>query len=202
MELVLVGRSNVGKSSLIRQLTGLRVKVGRKPGVTRRITRYRVGELEVVDLPGFGFMSGVPRQTRERVKTQVVRYLERNWKRIGVVIEVLDACSFLEIADRWERRGQVPVDVELFGFLKDLGLEPIVAVNKIDRIYPHEREELLDQICEKLELPSPWRQWLDLVVPVSARTGEGMKRLRQLVEKRMRKHRMGRLIKYLRIPSA
>jgi small GTP-binding protein len=198
VELVLVGRSNVGKSLLIRRLTGLRVRVGKRPGVTRRIARYRLNGLEVVDLPGFGFMSRIPRRVQERAKTAIVRYLERHREQIIVAIEVVDARAFLEIAERWARRGQIPVDVEFFRFLRELGLEPIVAVNKIDLIYLNERDEILDAICERLGLLPPWRQWLDTIVPLSARTGEGLKHLRELIDKRLRRKHLERLIRFIK----
>lgn len=185
-ELVFVGRSNVGKSSLIRALTGKRVRIGRRPGVTRRIARYRWRSVEVVDMPGFGFMSGVPKIVQERIKTQIVRYLEKNRDRISASVEVLDAGAFLEIAERWERRGQIPVDVEMFQFLSELGLNPIVAVNKIDLIHRDDRDIFLDAIGERLGLLPPWRQWLDILVPVSAKTGEGIESLRSLIFERMR----------------
>lgn len=101
MEIVLVGRSNVGKSSVIRQLTSKRVRVGRRPGVTRKISRYEFGELDVVDMPGFGFMSGVPKHVQDNTKTEIVRYLEQNKEKICAVLEVVDAKSFLEIVERW-----------------------------------------------------------------------------------------------------
>jgi len=198
MELVLVGRSNVGKSSVIRQLTGKRVLVGRRPGVTRRISRYSCGKLDVVDMPGFGFMSGVSREQQERTKTEIVRYLEQNREEILIALEVIDARAFSEIVERWESRGQIPVDVEMFSFLQELGLNPIVVVNKIDLIYPGERDEVLDNICEKLGMPSPWRQWLDVVVPISAKTGEGVSDLMRLIGERLRASGRGHLLKHLK----
>lgn len=185
MEIVLVGRSNVGKSSVIKQLTGKRVRVGKRPGVTRRPYRYRCGELDLVDMPGFGFMAGVSRERREEIKTSIVRYLERNRRRILFALEVLDARAFGEIVERWKRRGQVPVDVEMFQFLQELELRPIVVVNKIDLIYPEERDDVLDNICEKLGMSFPWRQWGDVVVPFSAKTGEGWENVIRLIRERL-----------------
>lgn len=185
MEIVLVGRSNVGKSSVIRQLTGKRVRVGRKPGVTRRIARYRCGKIDIVDMPGFGFMAGMSREVQEQVKTEIVRYLEQSRERILLVLEVIDARAFSEIVERWERRGQIPVDVEMFSFLQELKLNPIVVVNKIDLIYPEEREALLDDICEKLGMPFPWHQWKDVIVPFSAKTGEGLENMVRLIHERL-----------------
>jgi len=198
MELVLVGRSNVGKSSVIRQLTGKRVRVGRRPGVTRRIARYRCGKIDIVDMPGFGFMAGVSREVQEQVKTEIVRYLERNRERILLALEVIDARAFSEIVERWERRRRIPVDVEMFSFLQELKLNPIVVVNKIDLIYPEERDALLDDIYEKLGMSPPWRQWLDVVVPISAKTGEGVTSLKRLVRQRLRELGQERLLSWLK----
>jgi small GTP-binding protein len=198
MEIVLVGRSNVGKSSVIRSLTGKRVRVGRRPGVTRKILRYPHGELELVDMPGFGYMAGVSRAKQEAVKTEIVRYLEMNRQNILFAIQVLDVRAFGEIVERWERRGYVPIDVEMFHFLQELELRPIVAANKIDLIYSEERDELLDDICYKLGLLPPWRQWLDIIVPISAKTGEGIPELKRLVRQRLGELGLDRLRKYFK----
>ncbi len=198
MELVLVGRSNVGKSSVIRQLTGKRVRIGKRPGVTRRPYRYRCGELDVVDMPGFGFMAGVSRERREQIKTGIVRYLERNRKNILSALQVIDVRAFGQIVERWEQRGQVPVDVEMFQFLRELELRPIVVANKIDLIYPEERDGVLDDVCEKLGLSAPWRQWLDIIAPISAKTGEGISKLRGLVRRRLCELGQERLLRYLK----
>jgi len=198
MEIVLVGRSNVGKSSVIRQLTGKRVRIGRRPGVTREILRYRHGELDIVDMPGFGYMAGVSRARQEEIKTEIVRYLETHRRDILFAIQVLDARAFGEIVQRWEGRGQLPVDVEMFQFLKELELHPVVVANKIDLIYLNERDEVLDDICDKLGMSQPWRQWLDVVVPMSAKTGEGALELKKLVKQRLNELGQGRLGRYFK----
>jgi len=198
MEIILVGRSNVGKSSVIRQLTGKKIPIGRRPGVTRRIARYRAGKMEIVDMPGFGFMSGVSSAVQEKIKTEIVRYLEQNRSRIMLAMEVVDARSFSEIVERWQRRGQIPIDVELFSFLQELELNPILVVNKIDLIRRVERDAVLDDICEKLELPSPWRQWIDIVVPISAKTGEGVPNLKKLIKHKIHELGKGHLLGWLK----
>ncbi len=201
MEIVLVGRSNVGKSSVIRQLTGKRVRVGKRPGVTRKPFQYTCGQLDIVDMPGFGFMAGVSRERQEEIKTGIVRYLERNRSRILLALEVLDARAFGEIVERWERRGQVPVDVEMFQFLQELGLRPIVVVNKIDLIYPEERDGVVDDVCEKLGMSPPWRQWKDVIVPFSAKTGEGSEDVVRLIHQRLIARGKPHLIKFLKSRS-
>jgi small GTP-binding protein len=198
MEILLLGRSNVGKSSVIRRLTSKRVPVGKRPGVTRKPLRLKLGELEIIDMPGFGYMAGMNREKQETVKTEIVRYVEKNRENIIFVLEVIDARAFSQIVERWERRGQVPVDIEMFQFLQEMGLHPIVVVNKIDLIYPEERDTVLDEICEKLGLPLPWRQWLDKIVPISAKSGEGIQELKKLVKQRFSELGQERLQKYVK----
>jgi small GTP-binding protein len=198
MEILLLGRSNVGKSSVIRKLTGKRVPVGKRPGVTRKPLRLKLGQLEIIDMPGFGYMAGMSREKQETVKTEIVRYVEENREKIIFVLEVIDARAFSQIVERWERRDQVPVDIEMFHFLQEMELHPIVAVNKIDLIYPEERDTALDKICEKLGLPSPWRQWLDTIVPISAKSGEGIQELKKLVKQRFSELGQERLQRYIK----
>lgn len=197
-EIVLVGRPNVGKSSLVRAITGIRVRVGKRPGVTRRILRLRLDGLTIVDMPGFGFMAGVSRKYQEKIKREIVEYLEKNSEKILFGVLVVDAKSFLDIAERWEGMGKIPFDVEMFNFLNELHLNPIVVVHKIDMVYADERDVLLDRISEKLGLLPPWRQWLDTIVPTSTKTGEGLATLLKLIEKRLRKRRMEKYLVYFR----
>jgi len=198
MEILFLGRSNVGKSSVIRRLTGKRVPVGKRPGVTRKPLRFKLGELEIVDMPGFGYMASMSREKQETVKTEIVRYVEKNRENIIFALEVIDARAFGQIVERWEQREQVPVDIEMFQFLQEMELHPIVVVNKIDLIRPEERDAVLDEICEKLELEPPWRQWLDIIVPISAKSGEGIQELKKLVKQRFSELGQERLQKYIK----
>lgn len=197
-EIIVAGRSNVGKSSIIRQLTGKKVKTGKRPGVTREFIRLNLGKnLDIVDMPGFGYIAGISDDEQEEIKTRIVRYLEDNANDILFAIQVIDTPAFIEIAERWEERGQIPVDIELFSFLEELELKPIVIANKIDKIKSGEIDELLDKICIKFGLDPPWRQWLDTVVPLSAKTGEGIDELEDLVRRRFREIGEENLLRYL-----
>ncbi|WP_456477521.1 GTP-binding protein EngB [Methanopyrus sp.] len=188
-EIVLVGRSNVGKSSLIRAITrgAVDARVGKRPGVTRKPVFHELdGELVLVDMPGFGFMSGIPRGYQERVKDLIVRYLEEK-DNILFAIHVVDAKALPEIAERWERRGEIPIDREMLQFLNEVGLDPMVAANKIDKIKPIEFEEHMDAVAEALGLFPPWRQWLDTLFPISAKTGEGLVEFLEALQEKVRR---------------
>ena len=170
-EVVLVGRSNVGKSTLMRELTGHDVATGGKPGVTREPNHFdwTGPEFLYTDLPGFGFMSGVSESVREQIKTDVVRYVEDNADDILAGVLVVDGKAAVDIIDRHSGPDEVPHDVELFGFLRDVDVPAVVAVNKMDKV--DDRDERLDELCERLGLYPPWQQWDETIAPISAKRG-------------------------------
>jgi small GTP-binding protein len=171
-EVVLVGRSNVGKSTLMRELTGHSVSTGRKPGVTRQPNHFdwTSERFMFTDLPGFGFMSGVPEEQREQIKTDVVQYVEANADDILAGVLVVDGKSVVDIIDRHSGEDEVPHDVELFHFLRELEIPTVVAVNKMDKV--DDRDERLDDLCDRLGLFPPWQQWQDTIAPISAKRGD------------------------------
>ena len=172
-EVVLVGRSNVGKSTVMRELTGhSKITTGRKPGVTRSPNHFDWApeKFMFTDLPGFGFMSGVEEDRRERIKTDVVRYVEANADDILAGVLVVDGNAAVDIIDRHSGPDEIPHDVELFGFLWDLDIPTIVAVNKMDKV--DDRDDELDALCDRLGLYPPWQQWRDTIAPISAKRGD------------------------------
>ncbi|QSG08593.1 GTP-binding protein EngB [Halapricum desulfuricans] len=170
-EVVLVGRSNVGKSTLMRELTGHTFDTGQRPGVTREPNHYDWASEDFVisDLPGFGFMKGVPEDVREQIKTDVVRYVEDNAEKILVGILVVDGKSVIDIIDRHSGEDEIPHDVEMFHFLRDVGVPPVVAVNKMDKV--DDRDQRLNDLCDRLGLYPPWKQWQETIAPISAKRG-------------------------------
>ena len=170
-EVVLVGRSNVGKSTLMRELTGHSVATGQKPGVTRKPNHFdwNSDDFMFTDLPGFGFMSGVEDDVREQIKTDVVHYLEDNADDIMVGILVLDGKATVDIIDRHSGDDEIPHVVELFFLLEDLDITPVVAVNKMDKV--DDEDDRLDDIADRLGRYPPWRQWQDTITPVTAKHG-------------------------------
>ncbi|WP_181690988.1 GTP-binding protein EngB [Natronomonas sp. LN261] len=170
-EVVLVGRSNVGKSTLMREITGHNVDTGGSPGVTKKPNHYdwTSEDFVVSDLPGFGFMAGVPEDVRERIKTDVVRYVEANAEKIIVGVLVVDGKAAIDIIDRHSGPDEIPHDVELFGFFQELDVPVVVAVNKMDKV--DDRDERLDALAERLGLYPPWQQFDDILAPISAKRG-------------------------------
>jgi small GTP-binding protein len=170
-EVVLLGRSNVGKSTLMRELTGHDVDTGRRPGVTRAPNHYDwvAEDFVLTDLPGFGFMKGVPEDVREEIKTDVVRYVEAHAEQILVAVLVLDGKAAVDIIDRHSGPDEVPHTVELFHFLREVGIPTVVAVNKMDKV--DDRDDRLDDVADRFGLAPPWQQWQDTIAPISAKRG-------------------------------
>jgi len=171
-EVVLLGRSNVGKSTLMREITGHQFDTGGKPGVTRKPNHYDWApeDFVITDLPGFGFMSGVPDDVQDRIKTDIVRYLETHAEQILCAVIVLDGKAAVDIIDRHSGPDEIPHVVEMFGFLRELGVPTVVAVNKMDKV--DDRDERLDAICDRLGLLPPWQQWQgEAIAPIVAKQG-------------------------------
>ena len=171
-EVVLVGRSNVGKSTVMREITGHdRFATGGSPGVTTEPNHYDWAPegFVLTDLPGFGFMAGVPADVRERIKTDVVRYVEEHADDILVGVLVVDGKAAVDIIDRHSGPDEVPHDVELFGFLRDVDVPTVVAVNKMDKV--DDRDERLDELADRLGLYQPWQQFDQVIAPISAKRG-------------------------------
>ncbi len=183
-EIVLIGRSNVGKSTLFWELTGKKVRVGKRPGITQYPFKTKVGDIYYVDMPGYGFMLKASRADQEKTKDLIVQYFEQNAQEIILAIQVIDAASFLDIADRWEGRGEVPFEIELWEFLVDMGLDVVLAANKMDRIAKVDVDGALDLICERLGMMPPWTQWTDRIAPMSAKRGQ-IQPLRDIIGKKL-----------------
>jgi GTP-binding protein EngB required for normal cell division len=97
---------------------------------------------------------------------------------------------------RWEERNEIPVDIELFKFLNEVGISTILAINKMDKIEEDMIDHVLDGIVEKLGLPSPWNMWQDVVVPVSAKQDE-LKKLSLCIRQRMHVAKRDDLFRYI-----
>ena len=180
--IIFAGRSNVGKSTLIFRLTGKKVRRGKRPGVTRKPVEIEWRGKKIVDLPGFGFMSGLPKHVQERIKDEIVHFIEDNADDIELAVLVVDGKASPEIIERWEKRGEIPIDVEFYQFLRELEIPVIVAVNKVDKVKNVER--VIHFLAEKFGVP--YSEILETFVPISAKFGKNLDELRRLMEKKTR----------------
>ena len=168
-EVALLGRSNVGKSSLLNRLVGRQrlAFASSKPGTTRLLHFYRVERpgrvLLLVDLPGYGW-ARVSRDERARWGTLIEGYLGAR--------PVLRACVLLQDL----RRDLGDDEHDLVAWLAERGLPVVVALTKSDKLAASPRRRRAEALAGAFGLP-PSR-----VVATSARTGEGTAELWKAID--------------------
>jgi GTP-binding protein EngB required for normal cell division len=173
--IVFAGRSNVGKSSTIRVLTGKKVRVGKKPGSTRWEMMIDFGPVTIIDIPGFGFMSGQSKTTIEETKVNIVQKLESWSENIALSVLIIDISLFRELFERWSSRGEIPIDVEFYNFLSEISPQVIVLANKSDKVKKKALREELQFLKEKLREAVPNSE--PNVVVTSSLKKQGMREL-------------------------
>jgi GTP-binding protein EngB required for normal cell division len=184
--LVFTGRPNAGKSSLIKEISGLSITTGKRPGTTRKISKYPLSDgLILVDLPGLGKMSGVSKRFEEKSNKQIIKFLESNAQNIVLAVAVLDISTFLEVTWRLEKKGFMSVDVEMVKFLADrLGEFPVVVANKIDKTNREELEVNLNEFTNRISNGNPTAV-RNNVFTTSIKTGEGLGALKSSIHARL-----------------
>jgi GTP-binding protein EngB required for normal cell division len=184
--LIFTGRPNAGKSSIIREVIGLSVSIGKRPGTTRRFSEYTLSSgLVLVDMPGFGRMMGSSKRLEGKMNDRIIRFLKSNAQNIDLAVHVLDISTFLEVTWRLERKGFISVDVEMVQFLeKTLGEFPLVVANKIDKTSKEEIDANLEEFTFRIfdGQPSMVKEY---VFPVSAKTGVGVGVLKSAIHERL-----------------
>ena len=139
----------------------------------------------MVDMPGFGYMAGVPKKVQEKIKDEIVQYIEEHADEIAAAVQYIDAKAFFEIVERWEGRGEIPIDLEMFDFITDLKISPILVANKMDKIKKSEWDYVLDGICQHLKCQPPWHQW-KFIVPAILKEGKGIEEIKKKIAERVR----------------
>jgi GTP-binding protein len=174
----LVGRSNVGKSSLINALVRQRVaRTSGAPGKTRlaniyRIARGHAAALYVFDLPGFGYARGGNAGFDEIV--QVVLGRDKQDERDGPDGPAPPAPVLAAILLVDSRHPGLANDTEAWQWLQPVVEHRAIVATKIDKLTRGERIRAMGQLESVFEHP---------VLPVSAVTGEGLDELWKLIDK-------------------
>ena len=163
-QVALVGRSNVGKSSLINALVGRRIaRTSGTPGKTRLVNLYRVvvsgarrakpATVYLADLPGYGYAKG-----GEQARLDFARLTDEYFgDRPAAILLVVDA-----------RHPGLAADRDAWRWVRSLGRPAAVVATKIDKLGRADRARALAGIARMLDSP---------VEAVSAETGEGMDEL-------------------------
>lgn len=182
--IVFVGRSNVGKSSTIRALTGRRVRVGKKPGSTRREYLIDLGTYLLADMAGFGHMAGQNKEFIEETKTAIVHRLEKWSPDIALSVLILDLSLFRTLYNRWNGRGEIPIDVEFYDFLSEVSPKVVIAANKIDKLKKKQLDNELQFLRDKMREIVPQHE--PVIIPTCARRKIGTEQLRQTINRILR----------------
>ena len=168
-EIALLGRSNVGKSSLLNRMVGRKklARTSRTPGKTRLVNFFRVERTELalllVDLPGYGY-ARVSRAERRQWRVLVEGYLDgRSVLRGAVLLQDI-------------RRDPSQDETDLLAWLAEHEIPTVVALTKVDKLKPMRRAERVRRLSEAFDLPG------DRVLATSAQTGTGIDALWRAID--------------------
>ena len=166
-EICFSGRSNVGKSSLINKILGRKsfARVSSKPGKTVTVNFYRLENIRLVDLPGYGYAK-VAYSEKERWAELMEGYFgsNRNIKRVFQLIDM--------------RHPATEFDLSMLDFLTSMGLKYTIVLTKADKLNKSETEKRLNLIREEL---GEFSDNVD-IIPFSVNTSSGAEKIRSIIE--------------------
>lgn len=141
-QIAFVGRSNVGKSSVINALTGVKGLAisSSTPGRTLQLNFFLIDEKAYfVDLPGYGYARTSLKQA-EKMRRMIMWYLEHNEFKPSKIVLIIDGLV-----------GPKKFDIEMMELLRENGYEVIVLANKMDKVKASEMIKKKRAIIELLD---------------------------------------------------
>lgn len=175
-EIAFLGRSNVGKSSLINSLVARRklARTSKDPGRTRAIHWYRLagdtGACFFVDLPGYGYAK-VSRQLREEAWAELIETYLETTRSLALAIQLLDI----------RRDGPTELDHQMIEWLRRREVPTAYVLTKSDKLGRGRRASAVIEFARALKLPTSKPP-----IEYSAVTGDGRARLWSLIDQRIR----------------
>ena len=166
-EICFCGRSNVGKSSLINKVLGRKsiARVSSKPGKTITINFYKVDNIRLVDLPGYGYAK-VNDAEKMRWSELMVGYFKSN-RNIKMVFQLIDM-----------RHPATDFDLWMLDFLTQMGYPYTVVLTKSDKLNKTETANRLSLINEELGDFATNTQ----IIPFSVQNNNDAIKLREIIE--------------------
>ncbi len=166
-EVSFVGRSNVGKSSLINRLFNRKklAKVSSKPGKTSTINFFSNGKEDFIDLPGYGYAQ-VSKSEKARWAEMINGYFDQ-YRYYALVVSLIDI-----------RHAASKLDEQMIEFLKSTELPFCVALTKADKLSRSQQFRQRDAIRKQLGLGAEVP-----IVITSSEKGDGMDELKATIEK-------------------
>lgn len=165
-EVAIAGRSNVGKSSFINKLVN-RKKLARtsgKPGRTRTINFFNIDDTFIlVDVPGYGFAK-VSKGEQEKWGQMMEHYFSTREELVTAILLV----DF-----RHKPTGQ---DVQMYEYLKFLGLPVLIVATKADKVKRGVHNRHMNQVVNTLDVAEE-----DIVIPFSSVTGQGREEVWEII---------------------
>ncbi len=164
-EVAFVGRSNVGKSSLLNTIVNnfKLARVSSEPGKTRSINFYLVNQrFFLVDLPGYGF-ARVPLREQKRWKELIESYLKGRDRLKGIFL-LIDS-----------RVGPTEKDKQMKDWLDFYSIPYVVIATKVDKLNSSERKKLEEKVRRAFKDESV------RIVPFSSKTREGREQVLKIL---------------------
>lgn len=166
-EIVFAGRSNVGKSSMLNRIFNRKnlARVSSVPGKTITINFFKVENVRIVDLPGYGYAK-VAKGEKRRWAEMMEGYFQSP-RNIKLVVQLVDM-----------RHKPSEDDYIMMRFLQDAGLPFIVAATKSDKLNKTQYNERKNALREELA------EFGDnlTILPFSSEKGEGTEELKKIIE--------------------